>query len=81
MTGPDPADPQPEAPAPEASGGRRAMIGLAFLAGGLAMIFIGWVWGRASAIDGAFAGAVIVVGVSGTAAGALMLGRMLLGRR
>jgi hypothetical protein len=76
---PDPDD--QKAPSPEPPTARRTLLtGLAFLLGGLAMIFIGWVWGRATALDGVYAGAVVVVGVVGTVAGALMLGRLILRR-
>jgi hypothetical protein len=83
---------QPSAPEPpshrepeaevssEPAPARRAIIGLAFLLGGLAMIFIGWVWGCQSGIDAAFAGAVVVVGIVGAAAGGVMLGRLVFRR-
>jgi hypothetical protein len=65
-------------PPPPDTGPRRSVAnGFAFLLGGLAMIFIGWVWGRDSALDGVYAGALLVVGVVGAVAGAALLVQLL----
>lgn len=68
--------PEPPAEQPE---NRRAGFArsLAFLFGGLAMIFIGWVWGRATPIDGVYGGAVVVAGIAGALGGLAGIVRVL----
>ena len=55
-------------------------MALLFVLGGVALIFIGWVWGRPTPLDGVFAGSIIVVGATGILAGAWMLYRILTSR-
>jgi hypothetical protein len=80
MSAPGPDD-EPESDPPEPSGPGEATgslpFALLFVAGGAALIFIGYVWGRGSLLESAFALSLVVVGAAGILAGGLRLYRAL----